>query len=558
MRSLGSAIGSAVGGAVGAVVSSAGLPVPGMGNVKKYAESGGGVGFGAPPVDWTISTNNVPVLDLGFVLSCWLDGLNVEAALAQLSKQPHTLPTQNQRILRNWITDNYRSYTSLEEFLEESPGQTFLEQVIWPLPLDVRLLLVEKYYGVDPIVMRQILGKKLNSRTRKEMEDFCQRAILASTLAEQRGSDKIPPGRARRTFDNVRNVDKKMEDFRERGYFNTTRDLPSPMDISGPIRSSTVGSIGGSFTFSSSTADFSSSPDLTSAAASTNVMVADDAPAEQEVEQTTHRAKGLQDYIATTYLLPPKLAATYTHVLFSIHHRFNHLTLPAKKRKLAHLKFNGIMTALKSMHDEWSDGWWGWDVGNSQWNDEDGLSRTMSNLTISTTSGLLPDLKEIVLLMKTWRTDTWEELRTRTVQMLQDRGASAIVIGSIEKPVEEPGTPSIVQPLSQVSLALPSSLDPKSPQNTFKNLVRPPLTIVSQLDKSSVEKEVFSELYEKCVEPIWVMGWTLQDVDVFLDALQDVWDEFGISVRLRDRFRRSWRRIWRGYKGIVHGTMKPT
>ncbi|OZJ04403.1 hypothetical protein BZG36_02396 [Bifiguratus adelaidae] len=59
-------------------------------------------------------------------------------------------------------------------------------------------ILIERYYSFDEVVMREILGKKLNARSRKELDDVSERT-------------KIPRESCRRQFDNVKRIFRKME-----------------------------------------------------------------------------------------------------------------------------------------------------------------------------------------------------------------------------------------------------------------------------------------------------------------------------------------------------------
>ena len=101
-------------------------------------------------------------------------------------------------ILRAWLTDNYRIFESLEPFLEEP--ETFFQQNVWPLPDELRMVLIDRYYRFDPGIMKEMLGKKLNNRTRKMTEDHCER-------------NRLPTYVGRRTFENLKRITRRVEDF---------------------------------------------------------------------------------------------------------------------------------------------------------------------------------------------------------------------------------------------------------------------------------------------------------------------------------------------------------
>jgi hypothetical protein len=67
------------------------------------------------------------------------------------------------------------------------------------LPHDTKHYLLQSYYSFDERVVREILGKKLTSRARKELEE-----IVSKT--------RIPISGCRRMFDNLKRISKRLED----------------------------------------------------------------------------------------------------------------------------------------------------------------------------------------------------------------------------------------------------------------------------------------------------------------------------------------------------------
>ncbi|KAI9190158.1 hypothetical protein H9P43_001591 [Blastocladiella emersonii ATCC 22665] len=97
------------------------------------------------------------------------------------------------------VVAQYRTFATVEPYLHRP--RHFLTQTVVPLPGAVRRALVRQYYSFDERVMRELLGKKLNSRTRRELDELVgARAGATSVLA------------ARRMFDNLKRIMKRTED----------------------------------------------------------------------------------------------------------------------------------------------------------------------------------------------------------------------------------------------------------------------------------------------------------------------------------------------------------
>ncbi|KAJ8984025.1 hypothetical protein NQ317_012249 [Molorchus minor] len=74
------------------------------------------------------------------------------------------------------------------------------EQLAFQIDPHTRLLLIEKYYEFDDEVIRELLGKKLSSKNRKDLDE----------VAEKTGK---PLKSCRRQFDNVKRVFKTVEEM---------------------------------------------------------------------------------------------------------------------------------------------------------------------------------------------------------------------------------------------------------------------------------------------------------------------------------------------------------
>lgn len=85
----------------------------------------------------------------------------------------------------------------MEPFLHRP--KTLYTQLLFSIPPEIKEFLIHSYYSFDERVIREILGKRLTSRARKELED-----IVSKT--------RIPINGCRRMFDNLKRVTKRIED----------------------------------------------------------------------------------------------------------------------------------------------------------------------------------------------------------------------------------------------------------------------------------------------------------------------------------------------------------
>ena len=72
--------------------------------------------------------------------------------------------------------------------------------------------LIESYYSLDGVLCREIVGKKLSSRLRKDLDEICEKLIsVDKTLAGCVKGLRLKS--ARRQFDNVKRVFKAIEEM---------------------------------------------------------------------------------------------------------------------------------------------------------------------------------------------------------------------------------------------------------------------------------------------------------------------------------------------------------
>jgi len=147
-----------------------------------------------------VFVGNYPQIDWD-LYSLWVEGMSFNEALQTLRERgTGTGQAQSMlelELLKSDLNDNFRTF-SLWEAMLHNPVM-FSEQLVFQLDSDTQNLLVERYYNLDNSVVREILGKKLSSRLRKDLDE----------VAEKTG---VSLRSCRRQFDNIKRVHRAVEE----------------------------------------------------------------------------------------------------------------------------------------------------------------------------------------------------------------------------------------------------------------------------------------------------------------------------------------------------------
>lgn len=129
----------------------------------------------------------------------WLDGLNAQDAAKDVrEKEFATLGNVHEELIISYVLDQYRTFQMIEKLLHIPTQLT--EQWTFQMTPRTEKLLIEKYYDFKDSVIREILGKKLSARNRKELEDVSEKTDVGVKSC-------------RRQFDNIKRVYKMVEDM---------------------------------------------------------------------------------------------------------------------------------------------------------------------------------------------------------------------------------------------------------------------------------------------------------------------------------------------------------
>ncbi|KAF4522072.1 hypothetical protein B566_EDAN004055 [Ephemera danica] len=139
------------------------------------------------------------------IYQLWVDGVSPGEAVEIVKKGMEVFNRGSQKemkasrgMLTSEVLDHYRTYGLLEKLLYTPTKLS--EQLQFQIEPQTRRILIEKYYMYDDAVFRELLGKKLSSRHRKDLDD----------LSEKTNKNLLA---CRRQFDNAKRVCKTVEEM---------------------------------------------------------------------------------------------------------------------------------------------------------------------------------------------------------------------------------------------------------------------------------------------------------------------------------------------------------
>jgi len=139
----------------------------------------------------------------------WLSGRSVAEAVPVFVRDNRQVINDfhaSQDIIVSDFNDNWRLFSTLENaLLSSSSGH---ETPLQLLDSTTKKRVIESYHSLDPGFSREILGRKLNSKLRKDLDEVSEKTgILVRSC--------------RRQFDNIKKVFKAVEDVAPKNYVNT-------------------------------------------------------------------------------------------------------------------------------------------------------------------------------------------------------------------------------------------------------------------------------------------------------------------------------------------------
>jgi len=128
------------------------------------------------------------------IFQLWSDGYSVEEATSICHQREPDAPLD---LLTSEVSDQFRAYGLLERLLQKP--RLFKEQWTFQIVPEIQHQIISKYYGLDDLVARELLGKKLSSKQRKDLDEVCEKTGISLRSC-------------RRQFDNIKRIYKTIEE----------------------------------------------------------------------------------------------------------------------------------------------------------------------------------------------------------------------------------------------------------------------------------------------------------------------------------------------------------
>jgi Acidic fibroblast growth factor binding (FIBP) len=122
-----------------------------------------------------------------------------EAVIRQRKKVSSNIPLD---LIASDVLDHYRTYSHLEKFLD--CPQKLDSSLSFQLEKASKMHIIDRYYSLDDSVGRELLGKKLSSKYRKDLDEISDRT-------------NIKLKSCRRQFDNIKRIQKCIEEGQPAG-----------------------------------------------------------------------------------------------------------------------------------------------------------------------------------------------------------------------------------------------------------------------------------------------------------------------------------------------------
>lgn len=152
---------------------------------------------GTSPSSFTMDVLVSNQTDIDWELfSMWLDG-QVEGICVNQLRERYKEENLNYEDILSELQNNFRLFGMLEPLLHQP--NMFSEQLVWQLDNRTQSQLISRYYALDHSVARELLGRKLSGRLRKDLDE----------VSEKTG---VPLKSCRRQFDNIKRIFKAVEE----------------------------------------------------------------------------------------------------------------------------------------------------------------------------------------------------------------------------------------------------------------------------------------------------------------------------------------------------------
>ncbi len=100
-----------------------------------------------------------------------------DASSIRYQKLSPTMKGLKYDLLKSDTMDNYRLFMAIEKHLRNPVTLSY--QPLFQISPDIQKMLIEKYYELDSLVAREVLGKKLSSKHRKDLDEISDKTKVS-------------------------------------------------------------------------------------------------------------------------------------------------------------------------------------------------------------------------------------------------------------------------------------------------------------------------------------------------------------------------------------------
>ncbi|THD22455.1 Acidic fibroblast growth factor intracellular-binding protein [Fasciola hepatica] len=148
-------------------------------------------------MDVTVTCPNFVDMDM---FNYWIQGFSVAQTCSVLISDPSVEEFSiTANMLTSHVRDHFTQFALIESGLRHP--ESFLQACAYrQLPITTRKQLVQKYYSIDEHLLRELVGRKLSAKTRRDLSEIAERCDLRVRSCK-------------RQFDNLLCVARRTEDL---------------------------------------------------------------------------------------------------------------------------------------------------------------------------------------------------------------------------------------------------------------------------------------------------------------------------------------------------------
>lgn len=155
------------------------------------------------------------------IFSLWVNGLGIREA-TEIRAESESAITKDfhdfKQLLFSESRDQFRMFELLQPYLQLP--QTFMNQHLFQLSQSTKRAMLERYYAFDETVVREFLGKKLNSKHRKDLDHISEKTGVSLKSCQ-------------RQFDNIKQVLRVVDDHEGSLVENIKQHFILPEEMAG-------------------------------------------------------------------------------------------------------------------------------------------------------------------------------------------------------------------------------------------------------------------------------------------------------------------------------------